>query len=67
MSFVRLKQFASMKGWIIEKNIAYGEENGYLFTLIDGQGFKMFVTPLPSIDDYAKKKILDYLKKIKRC
>lgn len=66
MAFQRLKQFASMKGWIVEKNIAYGEENEYLFTLIDGQGFKMFATPLPAIDDYTKKEILDYLKNNKK-
>jgi hypothetical protein len=66
MAFPRLKQFASMKGWRIEGNIAYGEENGYLFTVVDGQGFKMFLTPLPAIDDNIQKDILNYLKENKK-
>lgn len=66
MAFPRLKQFASMKGWRIEGNIAYGEENGYLFTVVDGQGFKMFFTPLPSTNDNTQKDILDYLKENKK-
>lgn len=66
MAFPRLKQFASMKGWRIEKNIAYGEENGFLFTLIDGSGFKMFVSPLPSVTEQTKKEILDYLNENKK-
>lgn len=66
MAFPRLKQFASIKGWRIEKNRAYGEENGYIFTLIDGQGFKAFLSPLPSTDEYNQKDVLDYLDKNKK-
>ncbi|GAA0177095.1 hypothetical protein SH2C18_03820 [Clostridium sediminicola] len=66
MAFPRLKQFASKMGWRIEKGIAYGEENGYLFTLIDGPGFKMFLTPLPSVTEEIKNEILDYLNENKK-
>lgn len=65
MAFPRLKEFAAMKGWRIEKNTAYGEENGYLFTLVDGQGFKIFASPLPSISEDNRRDILDYLDKNK--
>lgn len=66
MKFSRLKQFASIKGWRIEKNMAYGEENGYLFTLIDVQGFKIFASPLPSIGENTQIEILEYLNENKK-
>lgn len=66
MAFPKLKKFASEKGWEIVKNSAYGEENGYLFTLIDGAGTKTFATPLPQISDEDKEKVLDYLKRSKK-
>lgn len=62
----QFKQFVAMKNWNAEKNIAYGEENGYLFTLVDGQGTKIFASPLPSTEEYAKKEILEYLKENKK-
>jgi hypothetical protein len=61
MVFKRLKQLANKKGWNIEKNCIYGEENGYLFTLFDGNGFKAIVTPLPRIEDQAKQRVLSFL------
>lgn len=61
MAFPRLKQFAEKKGWTLEKDCAYGEENGYLFTVADAPGFKMFLTPVPSVTDEEKDKILNFL------
>lgn len=61
MAFPRLKEFAEMKGWKIEKNTAYGEQEGYLFTLVDAAGSKTFATPLPQIDDLNKNSILEFL------
>lgn len=62
MLYKRLHEFANKKGWRVEKNIAYGEEDGYLFTIIDGQGFKAFISPLIlDNDEVATREILDYL------
>lgn len=62
MTIFRFKKFASQKDWKIRKNIAYGQENGYIFTAIAEQGAKLFICPLPSISEENKKKVIDYLK-----
>ena len=62
MTIFRFKKFASQKDWKIKKNIAYGQENGYIFTAIAEQGAKLFICPLPSISEENKKKVIDYLK-----
>ena len=62
MTIFRFRKFASQKDWKIRKNIAYGQENGYIFTAIAEQGAKLFICPLPSISEENKKKVIDYLK-----
>ncbi|MBL4930923.1 hypothetical protein [Clostridium paridis] len=61
MALSKLKEFASQKGWKFEKNIASGEENNYLFTVISGQGVKIFICPLPSISEESKNQVLNHL------
>ncbi|MDD7793846.1 hypothetical protein [Clostridium sp. 'White wine YQ'] len=61
MALSKLKEFASLKGWKFEKNIASGEENNYLFTVISGQGVKIFICPLPSISEENKNQVLNHL------
>lgn len=61
MTVLRLKKFASLKNWQLKKNIAYGQENGYIFTVIAGQGVKIFICPLPSISEERKSQVLNYL------
>lgn len=66
MTFPKLKKFATIKGWEIVKNSAYGEENGYLFTLIDGPGFKTLALPLPQISEEEEDIISEYMENNKK-
>lgn len=63
MLYKRLEQFAEKNDWNINKNFAYGEIEGYLFTVADIQGFKVFLTPLLGIADEQKQCIIDFLNK----
>ncbi len=65
MLYKRLKQFAKKNAWKINKNFAYGEIDGYLFTIADIQGFKVFLTPLLGIKEEQKDVIIDFLNKNK--
>lgn len=62
----KLKQYATEKNWTINKNAVYGEVKGYLFTIYDCSGFKLFCTPLAAIDESMKSDILAYLKENKK-
>lgn len=62
---MNLKKFAEQKGWNYNRRTTNGEEKGYLFTIIQGQGFKTFLTPLTGITELAKEKVIRYLKEQK--
>ncbi len=50
----------------VNKNIAYGMENGYLVTFCQNRHDKLFVFPLPSITEEEKVKLLDFLKTMEK-
>ncbi|QVK16896.1 hypothetical protein KHQ81_08255 [Mycoplasmatota bacterium] len=56
-----LKNYAEKKGWTINKSIAYGEERGYLFTVIQRQRFKKFIVPLTHITDVEQESVKNFL------
>jgi hypothetical protein len=46
-----------------EEQTVFGEFNGYLFTGLEGKGFKAFITPLAGINPEALQSLLAYLTK----
>jgi hypothetical protein len=46
-----------------EEQTVFGEFNGYLFTGLEGKGFKAFITPLAGINYDALQSLLSYLTK----
>src|SRR5690554_6257238 len=58
--------FTSINNYEINKNVAYGEKNGYLITLYQMRFVKTFIIPLPNITKTQKKQVIDYLKTYKR-
>lgn len=45
-----------------DQGFAYGEFNGYLFTALEGKGFKAFITPLAGIGRAALDNLLAFLR-----
>lgn len=66
MGFSKLKQIADEKNWTFKNNYAYGEYDGYLFTIAEGKGFKSFFFPLPAIEEEQKKAVLNQLNNRKK-
>jgi hypothetical protein len=66
MIFPKLKKWARLKGWKIDKSFVYGNYNDYIFTAFDGSGFKAFSTILPNLTDEQSNKILEFLGRSKK-
>lgn len=54
--------FTKVNDYEVNKNVAYGEKNGYIITLYQMRFVKAFLIPLPSITDLQKKQVISYLK-----
>ena len=59
----QLVRLAEQNDWQInqDEHQVYGEYNGYLFTVIEGKGFKSFITPVAGIAKTALNELLTYL------
>lgn len=64
----QLAHLAEQNGWQIDQDEhqVYGEYNGYLFTVIEGKGFKSFITPVAGITRSALDELTAYLKDNRR-
>lgn len=61
----KLKDFAQKNEWLISGEYIYGEEQGFLFSGLDGKGQKTFITPVPGITDEQKEELFVTLEKNK--
>lgn len=57
----KLKTFAEKNEWLISGEYIYGEEQGVLFSGLDGKGEKTFITPVPGITEDQKSELFDVL------
>jgi hypothetical protein len=59
----QMLKLAERNEWKInaEEQTVFGEFNGYLFTAIEGKGFKAFITPVAGIDPDSLKSLLGFL------
>lgn len=64
----QLVHLAEQNDWQInqDEHQVYGEYNGYLFTVIEGKGFKSFITPVAGISRPALDELLTYLRENSR-
>lgn len=61
----KLKSFAEKNEWLVSGEYIYGEEQGFLFTGLDGKGQKTFITPVPGITEEQSDELLKLLEKNK--
>lgn len=59
----KMRIFAERNDWLISGEYIYGEEQGYLFTGIDGKSIKSFITPVPEILDEQITQLYELLEK----
>lgn len=59
----KLKAFAEKNEWLISGEYIYGEEQGFLFTGMDGKGQKTFITPVPRITEEQQTELFEMLEK----
>lgn len=60
------KQFTERNNYEVDRNVAYGEKNGYLVTFCQLSYHKMFLLPLPGITNAEKQKIFQFLTPFKK-
>jgi hypothetical protein len=61
----KFKTFAEKNEWLISGEYIYGDEQGYLFSGLDGQGEKIFLTPVPGITEDQQSELFAALDKNK--
>ncbi len=63
MISTQLMKLAQMNNWKTneDEDSVFGEFNGYLFTGLEGKGYKSFITPLAGIDADSLKALLKHL------
>jgi len=61
----KLKTFAEQNEWLISGEYIYGEEQGVLFSGLDGKGEKIFITPVPGITQEQQDELFDNLEENK--
>lgn len=59
----KLKAFAEKNDWLISGEYIYGEEQGYLFSGLDGKNQKTFITPVPGITEEQQTELFEALEK----
>ncbi len=59
----KFRVFADKNEWLISGEYIYGDEQGYLFSGLDGKGEKIFLTPVPAITDDQKAELFAALEK----
>ena len=65
MISTQLMKLAEQNGWKVnnKEDSVFGVYNGYLFTVLEGNRFKAFITPVAGISPAALESVLDYLEK----
>lgn len=63
MLSTQLMKLAERNQWKIhpEDKTAFGEFNGYLFTALEGKGFKGFITPVAGISQEGLKALIRFI------
>jgi len=61
----KLQTFAEKNDWLISGAYIYGDEQGYLFSGLDGKGEKTFITPVPGITEDQQTELFEILEKNK--
>lgn len=57
--------FTKVNNYKVDRNVAYGENNGYIITLYQKRFVKTFLIPLPNITNAQKTQVIDFLIKQK--
>ena len=61
----KLKVFAERNEWLVSGEYIYGDEQGYLFSGMEGKGQKTFITPVPGIEESQVTELFAALEKNK--
>ncbi|NLO36646.1 MAG: hypothetical protein GX112_09885 [Clostridiaceae bacterium] len=65
MISTHLMKLAEQNGWKVntKEESVFGVYNDYLFTVLEGNRFKAFITPVAGISPAALETVMDYLEK----